>query len=393
MIRQETDSDHGACPFRLTPRQWLVVLVLTVLFTCGASPLWKRWERFDHGADYRVPYTLSNDYWLYERHLERSTHETSPGGRRPILVLGDSVVWGEYVLTDGTLSHFLTRQIDVPQTDTPPFINAGINGLFPLALEGLVRYHADPMHHQKVLLHCNLLWMSSPKADLSSKKEQTFNHAALVPQFRPRLPCYRAPREQRLSNLVRRQFEMFAWVRHLQDAYFDQQSVPEWTLAASSDQPDDHPNVYRNPLRQITGIAPGEPALDPQRGPTSERHRDWQSRGMRPQAFEWVPPEVSQQWAAFQRLVQLLESRDNDVLVVLGPFNEAMLAESSRAGFEQWQTTVKTWLASEGIPCVIPESLAPNLYGDTSHPLTHGYRELAENLWSNEDFAAWAGKS
>jgi len=87
-------------------------------------------------------------------------------------------MWGEYVLPDGTLSHFLNEQSGQP----PMFVNAGVNGLFPLALEGLVRYYGGPLRGRKVLVHCNALWMSSPKADLRTEKEERFNHADLVPQ-------------------------------------------------------------------------------------------------------------------------------------------------------------------------------------------------------------------
>src|SRR2546426_96721 len=84
-------------------------------------------------------------------------------------------------LPEGTLSHFLNEQFG----QTGKFINAGVNGLFPLALEGLINYYGTPLQHRKVIVHCNVLWMSSPKADLSSDKEEQFNHAHLVPQFFP----------------------------------------------------------------------------------------------------------------------------------------------------------------------------------------------------------------
>ena len=52
-------------------------------------------------------------------------------------MLGDSVVWGEYVAPDGTLSHFLNQEAEA----TNRFVNLGLNGLFPLAQEGLVDYY------------------------------------------------------------------------------------------------------------------------------------------------------------------------------------------------------------------------------------------------------------
>src|SRR5262245_45305848 len=88
---------------RLTARHWLLVLGLTALLLLGTPWLWKKLERFETGPDYRSPYALSKDYWLYQRRLE---------GLPPnhIVVLGDSVVWGEYVRAEGTLTHFLSEQ-------------------------------------------------------------------------------------------------------------------------------------------------------------------------------------------------------------------------------------------------------------------------------------------
>ncbi len=70
-----------------------------------ATPrLWKHIERFDTGPDYRIPYQLSNDYWLFDWRLQKIA------AAKPIVVLGDSVVWGQYVKSDGTLPHFLNQQ-------------------------------------------------------------------------------------------------------------------------------------------------------------------------------------------------------------------------------------------------------------------------------------------
>ncbi|PYI87849.1 MAG: hypothetical protein DME26_04855, partial [Verrucomicrobia bacterium] len=129
---------------RLTVWHWVVVLGLVLLVATLTPPLWKKLERFDTGPDYRIPYALSKDYWLYERRLQRMAPTN-------IVVLGDSVVWGEYVLPDGTWSHFLNREAGA----TNLFINAGVNGLFPLALEGLVRCYGRPLRHRKVMLHGN----------------------------------------------------------------------------------------------------------------------------------------------------------------------------------------------------------------------------------------------
>src|SRR5438552_3233436 len=83
---------------RLRARHWLAVALVVTTVLAGTPWLWKKIERFDTGPDYRIPYALSTDYWLYERGLQRVRPENIP-------VIGDSVIWGEYVQPDGTLSH------------------------------------------------------------------------------------------------------------------------------------------------------------------------------------------------------------------------------------------------------------------------------------------------
>src|SRR6266480_2933498 len=215
---------------RLNARHWVAVFAILTIITVLTPRLWKKLERFQTGPDYRIPYALSKDYWLYQRRLQ----QISPTN---VVVLGDSVVWGEYVLPDGTLSHFLNDQSGQPGR----FVNAGVNGLFPLALEGLVRYYGGPMRHCKVLLHCNVLWMSSPKADLRTEKEERFNHAELVPQFVPRIPCYKADLNHRLSAVVERHFPFSQWVTHLQNTCFGQKSILNWTLEEDGSDPPHYP--------------------------------------------------------------------------------------------------------------------------------------------------------
>jgi hypothetical protein len=180
---------------------------------------------------------------------------------------------------------------------------------------------------------------------------------------------------------------VFGWAKHLQYAYFDGMSIPDWTLA------DVDQRAYENPLARITRNVPTEPDIDSDRGPQSDRHRSWESRGLKPQFFEWVPPAESVQWGAFQRLVRLLRARQNQLVVVLGPFNVAMVQESGRAPYEQWCQVVKQWLDSQDVPCLQPSTLDPDQYGDASHPLTDGYRELARQLWAAEPFRTFVAKT
>ena len=237
---------------RLSTRQWLAVATIVAVVLLATSWLWKKAEQFETGPDYRIPYSLSKDYWLYERRLGRITPIS-------IAVIGDSVIWGEYVRPDGTLSHFLDEQANQPER----FVNVGVNGLFPLAFEGLIRHYGDPLRHRKVILHCNVLWMSSPKADLHTEKEERFNHADLVPQFSPRIPCYKADLNRRFAAAVERHFTFSQWANHLQVAYFGQKSILSWTLEEDGSTPPRYPNAYKNPFAQITLTVPAEPGSIP----------------------------------------------------------------------------------------------------------------------------------
>ncbi len=134
------------------------------------------------GPDYRVPYSLGNDYWNYAR----TCREVATGDRT--LVVGDSVIWGHYVAGGETLSHYLNERIGAAR-----FANLGLDGVHPAALCGLVEHYGTAIQRRQVVLNCNLLWLSSARHDLSTDKEFAFNHPALVPQFWPKIPCYRAP--------------------------------------------------------------------------------------------------------------------------------------------------------------------------------------------------------
>ncbi len=373
------EPPFGMTEMRLTARQWLITAAIVAVILLLTPRFWKKVERFDTGPDYRIPYALSKDYWLYQRRLEQIDDPAR------VIVIGDSVVWGEYVEPTGTLSHFLNREVG--RADA--FANCGVNGLFPLALEGLVENYAGSLRHRKIILHCNVLWMTSPKADLRIEKEESFNHSRLVPQFTPRIPCYRADASERLSAIIERHVDFYAWTGHLQNTYFDQRSIPAWTLKDDGGSPPQRPNAWRNPLGQITLVVPGEASDDPLRGPRSPRHRPWNEGGAEPARFDWVPLDDSLQWRAFQRAVGDLRGRGNEVMVVVGPFNEHMIAPQQRPTYRNMRQGIADWLAREKIAHVLPETLPASLYADASHPLTDGYELLAKGIARDARFRKW----
>jgi len=371
----------GVNEIRLNAREWLAALAIVLACAIAVPRFWEKVEPFHPGPDYRIPYALSKDYWLYQKRLDAINDPTR------IPILGDSVVWGEYVRPDGTLSHFLNRQ----SGRSDQFINCGVNGLFPLAMQGLVDDYAGSIKRRKVIVHCNLLWLTSPERDLSTDKETSFNHSRLVPQFFPRIACYGADANERISATLDRHVEFFSWVNHIHDAYYQEQSIPRWTLDDEGNDPPTYPNAWKNPLSPLMAGIPLEPADDPQRGPSSPRHKPWTADGVEPSEFDWVDVKQSLQWQAFRRVVGRLHDRGDDVLVVIGPFNEHHVIAGQRPTFRAIRDGIAAWLSHNGVAVVVPETLPSELYADASHPLTDGYALLAQRIWNDAAFQKWLG--
>jgi hypothetical protein len=338
----------------LSGRQVVSLAVLAAAFVIAAPRVWKVFEPVPREADYRLPYALSNDYWLWER-LARDAVE-----RFDTLVLGDSVVWGQYVSRDATLPHWLDQRAGGPR-----FANLGVDGMHPAALAGLIRYHGAAITGKKLILHCNPLWMSSAKADLTDEKEFHFNHPGLVPQFSPSIDCYVEETSNRLGWVVRRYVPFLGWIGHIQAAYIDGMGVPEWTL--------EHPTSI-----PIEGFRRGLPPSDD--GP---RHKPvpWTEAGIGKQDFAWVALESSFQWRSFREALEVLLERRNRVTVIVGPFNEHMLSETGRQGYEKIREGIAAWLSEHGVDHDAPPALPSDLYADASHPLAEGYRRLAERIY------------
>ncbi|HJN90580.1 MAG TPA: hypothetical protein QGG93_09630 [Verrucomicrobiota bacterium] len=378
-MKDETrQSISDSTAVHLSARQWLCVLGLSLGLAWLLPVVWTAFEVFEPVPHYRVPYELSNDYWLYERWLDQLSPDAIP-------VVGDSVVWGEYTAHDGTLSRFLGDATGAP------FANTGLNGLYPLALWGLIEHHGGALANRRVLLHCNLLWMSDPEADMQIEKEQVFNHPALVPQFAPRIPCYRVGTDIRLGRMLERQLEPLSWVRHLQQTYFDQKSAPEWTLADDGQFPPTFPNTYRLPLG-VQGVPLSFESPSAKRGLASERHKSWSANSPGSLNMEWVTPKSSLQWQAFRRLAKRLQGRGSDLLVIVGPLNEHMMNDETREKYIGFRTAVTVWLKAEEIRFIVPGVLPSAEFADASHPLTEGYERLAKRLADEPVFRAWLGQ-
>lgn len=360
----EQPADRGDIAFsnavRLSGGQWIGIVLFAVALVSVAPMLWQRFEKFTLEPDYRIPHDLSNDYWLYERFAELAVQENDT------LVIGDSVVWGEYVTRQETLPHYLNREAAEER-----FANLGLDGAHPLALSGLVRHYASCVVDRNVMLECNPLWLSSPQADLQDdKKVNQFNHPRLVPQFSPRIASYKEEISPRLGILVEQRFTFSKWTRHLQQAYYQQSDLPSWTL--------EHP--YDNPL------APIARGLPPSGNDLRHLQQPWYKSGIAKQDYPWVDLKKSLQWHAFQEVALLLKARGNRVFVVVGPFNEHMLTAPSLERYGQVKRTIAAWLDEQRIPYLMPAPLTSDQYGDASHPLPLGYATLARQLYQKPFF-------
>jgi len=354
------DVPYASHEVRLSGRQCLLAGAIVTVVLALLPGAWKRVEAFRPGADYRVPYALSTDYWLFDRYSRTARGDD-------VLVVGDSVVWGQYVAADQTLAAQLGRLVPGRR-----FVNLGVDGLHPAAMAGLLRFYGRGIRQRPVLLQCNLLWMSSPRRDLQTAKEFRFNHPTLVPQFFPRIPCYRCSWSGRLDAVVQRSLPLFAWTKHLRLAYLGGKGVPQWSI--------EHP--YRVPFGEVKSGLP-----EPGRAPRHEAV-PWAQKGLGLQDFPWVELESSFQWARFCKAVGILRDRGNRVFVLVGPFNEHMLAPASRERYVELKRGVVAWLHEEGVPYLAPDALPSELYADASHPLARGYALLAREL---ADSAAFQG--
>jgi len=338
---------------RLTAKQWVFVAVFCAATILSAPALWTKFEKFSPGEDYRLPYQLSSDYWLFERYsrLACSKYDT--------VILGDSVIWGHYVPKNQTLSHYLNEL-----SGESTFANLGVDGMHPAALEGLLRYYAKDIKNKNVILHLNLLWLSSPKHDLQTEKEFHFNHPKLVSQFRPNIPCYKAPFSSRLAIALERPVVFPNWTSHLNIAYFQNLNMPAWTLE----------NPLKNPFSIVDFNLPGGDTY--QKTESTDQSANQTGRG----DFEWVQASTSLQWRFFRDTIKLLQKRGNKILVLIGPFNENMLAGQSAENYFKLKNQIELWLELKEISYFAPPVLPPELYNDASHPTSEGYKMLAQEI-------------
>jgi hypothetical protein len=89
-------------------------------------------------------------------------------------------------------------------------------------------------------------------------------------------------------------------------------------------------------------------------------------------------------------VVELLRQRGNRVFVLVGPFNEHLLTPDSRERYQKVKAVIAAWLEEKQVPHAVPSPLPSEQYGDASHPLAGGYKQLARQLAKESFFRSAA---
>jgi hypothetical protein len=363
-----TSSTFSSNSIRLTGRDWLITVGIVLLVLALFPSIWGASEDYAPAEEYRFPYDAGNDYWLYSRWCrqaaEKYTHFT----------IGDSVMWGQYVVPGETPAILLNKK-----TDSNTWANLGVNGIHPLAMAGLVQNFAPGLKGKKVMVNLNFLWMTSVDRDLSmtemleGEKQVSFNHPRLIPQVFPDIKCHNPELNELMGIFLERNIPFFACLNHIQTIYLTGYTIHQWTLESAA-YPEEDPEEITIP----------EPENAPRANPNSWDKKDDTIKG-----FDWVALEKSFQWDAFKRTVSLLQGRHNDVFVLVVPINPYMQSEASLKAYRKLQDGALAYLKEQNIPFYLADKLPSELYADASHPLAAGYGQIVDELLLDSAFQAW----
>jgi hypothetical protein len=349
---------------RLRCRDWGWVAAILLLVAWTLPRAWKWVEGFQAEGDWRVPSDLTEDYWLVNRWADEVAERSN------VLVVGDSVVWGEFASPDETMSKYLTEW-----SPNIRFSNGGLKGLCPLAMPALLEDVISSDRQKGVVLHFNPIWMTSPQRDLREEQPTQVNHQMLLPQLWPNLPAYQPDWNTRIGNLVGRKFRLTQWSNHLRLDDFKGLDFQSWTLEHPAELP-----------FQAIDLAPPEP----RNGPASFYRAS--ARPPRKSTYDWVglgdEAQGSFQLAGFKRAVQSLRSQGCPVFCLIGQLNPEMQTEASLEEEREIQEGLAEWLDQQQVLFArLP--VQAEWMADSSHPLPEGYRAQAESLWRASEFQTW----
>jgi hypothetical protein len=162
--------------FLLTGKEWLITLSIFLIVSFGVYSRWRHWERIPVEKDFRSTCweARMSDYYSYAQWIRVARD------RYPILLIGDSVIWGQEVANDETISHYLNERLGDGKV-----ANLGIDGLTCTALNGIVTHYGRHLRDTNAIVEINPLWLSSPRRDL--RTDWRFHHPRLVSQFDRRI--------------------------------------------------------------------------------------------------------------------------------------------------------------------------------------------------------------
>jgi hypothetical protein len=350
-----TADDPKRIALNLSLRDWLVVVLIVTVMIAVMPMIPFRPPTPVVDRDYRMPYALSSRYDIYRRFTALSAAQF------PTILVGDSVVWGQFADRDQTLSHYLNEL-----THQPRYINAGLDAMHPIALHELLEYHAQAIQKKDIVLEMNPLWLMVARG--SAAKEE-IDPLANRPGLVPRLAVGpNGTYQEKIEAAVARALAgspVDRCASRIADARLD---FLAWSL--------DHP--YESPHQAISaGLPPSEDSYTVRKIP-------WNGTEGAKLDYDWPVLEMNAQWQAFERILDLLQSRQNRVFVLVGPMNEHMMTDRMRAGYQELKQRIQEKITSRGLTCCVPTSLRSEHYSDICHPLAAGYEELARELLKSQ---------
>ena len=311
-------------------------------------------------GNYRIPYSMGEDYFLYGRY---SKHVAS-GNTIP--VIGDSVIWGHYTDNEHTLPAQLNRL-----NPEIAFTNMGLDGIHPAAMNGLMNIYSAKFKNRKIIAGVNLLWMSSPRHDLTGPVNSEINHMPLLPQISPGIPSYQPSFEEKLSALITRSIPLFSWINHIRISRFAEKSFYLWTMENPHKNLSEYFSRKEEEFKAPQGIQPEK---------------------MQEQNIEWVTTDRSLQWKFMLDTLLSLKKDGNEVAALITPFNTYMMTEKSRREYFATLAGMEWTLRENGIIPIIPLIPEKKYFADSSHPTAEGYKLIAEDLMKNREFMEFIGK-
>ncbi|MFA6473193.1 MAG: hypothetical protein WCU00_14275 [Candidatus Latescibacterota bacterium] len=348
----------------LNVKEWAVTLVLFFGICFGIYFGWYRWEKFLPEPDFRSTCweERMSDYWAYARWTRYAREHYT------IFLMGDSVIWGQEVNNDETISHFLNAE-----SGKEIVANLGVDGLHCAGENGMIKWFGQYIHDSNIILEFNPLWMSEPLYDLRGNWKNFF-HPRLAPQFSTRIHYFRSMNE-RLGYLFENCFRIPALVRHIMVDYFGNKSVTAWIMA----------NPYRNPFSAITFQAAPLMRKAPGRG------LDWETKKLKMKDSPFVPFDESVQWKGFLGALDKLKKKNMHVFVLLGPFNTYQLTPKSSERYRKMIAEVKKTLDRRGYPWFDCTTgiLPSNAFADDCHLLKGGHAILAGAMMKDTGFRKW----